>query len=57
MEMCGRHLLESINGKRQLVFPFLDCVTYKLLKIGPMLSFHLVIFNFFFFFTGCLFAF
>lgn len=49
MEMCGRHLVESVNGKRQLVFPFLDCVSYKLFRIGPILSVHLVIFNFFFF--------
>lgn len=48
MEMCGRHLLESVNGKRQLVVPFLDCVSSKLLRIEPMLSFHLVIFNFIF---------
>lgn len=50
MEMCSRHLLESVNGKRQLVFPSLDCVRSKLLRTGPMLSFHLVIFNFNFFF-------
>lgn len=49
VETCGRHLLESVNGKRQLVYLFLDCVSYKLLRIGPMLSVHLVIFNFFFF--------
>lgn len=56
VEMSGRHLLESVNGKRQLVFPFLDCLSYKLRRIGPMLSVHLVIFNFNFF-KGCLFAF
>lgn len=56
MEMCGRHLVELVNGKRQLVFPFLDCVSYKLLRIGPMLSVHLVIFNLIFL-KGCLFAF
>lgn len=33
-----RRLLESVNGKRQQVFPFFDCISYKLLRIGPVLS-------------------
>lgn len=45
LEMRGRHLLESVNGKRQLVFPIFDCVRSKYLRIGPMLSPHLVIFE------------
>ena len=49
MEMCGRHLLESVNGKWQLVFPFLDCGCYKLLRIGPVLPVQLVIPYFVFF--------
>lgn len=48
IEMCGRHLLESVDRKKQLVFPFLDCKSYKLLRIRQMLSLHLVIFNFIF---------
>lgn len=44
------HLLESVKGKRQLVSPLLDCLSYKLLRIGPMLSLHLVLFNFILFF-------
>lgn len=51
-----RHLLESVNGKRQQVFPFFDCISYKLLRIGPVLS-PPCDFQFHFFFHRCLFAF
>lgn len=49
-KMCRWHLLESVNGKRQLVLPLLDCLSSELLSIGPMSSLHLVLFNFIFFF-------
>lgn len=52
MKMCCRHLLQSGSGKQQLLFPLLDCLSHKLLNIGPMESFPAESINLFVFLGG-----
>lgn len=53
MKMCCGHLLQSGSGKQQLLFPLLDCLSHKLLNIGPVESFPascIYLFTYFFYF-------
>lgn len=52
--MCVWRLLAPVNGQRRLEFHLLHCVSYALFRIGPTMSFRLVIsqFQYFFFPKG-----